>query len=81
MDASSDELATPPRTMLVRKMRGQDWRTYGRVCDVIGTVVEGYLPGVNSEAGSIRIKNTDESVLCEVVGFRDDRVLLLPYND
>ncbi len=53
----------------------------GRVCQIVGTVIEGFLPG--AEMGTIcDIVTSDEgrSLMSEVVGFRGDRVLLAPYG-
>ncbi|MBC7658782.1 MAG: FliI/YscN family ATPase [Chitinophagaceae bacterium] len=57
------------------------WSCKGRVTDVVGTLIEATLP--NSHVGSIvSIKAPDrrEAILAEVVGFRKERVLLLPYS-
>ncbi len=56
-----------------------DWNPSGKVTDVVGTVVEAFLPG--SKLGTvvdIEVKGQG-SVLAEVVGFRDDKALLIPY--
>lgn len=56
-----------------------NWNPSGKVTDVVGTVVEAHLPG--SRLGTIVnivVKGQDD-VLAEVVGFRDDKALLLPY--
>ncbi len=57
------------------------WSYRGRVTDVVGNLIEATLP--NSHIGSIvSIKAPDrrESILAEVVGFRKEKVLLLPYS-
>ncbi len=57
-----------------------NWNPSGKVTDVVGTVVEANLPG--SRLGTIVnivVKGQDD-VLAEVVGFRDDKALLLPYS-
>ncbi len=56
-----------------------DWNPSGKVTDVVGTVVEAFLPG--SKLGTvvdIEVKGQG-TVLAEVVGFRDDKALLIPY--
>lgn len=56
-----------------------NWNPSGKVTDVVGTVVEAHLP--TSRLGTIvtiTVKG-QEDVLAEVVGFRDDKALLLPY--
>lgn len=56
-----------------------NWRASGKVTDVVGTVVEAFLPG--SRLGTIVSINVrgQPDVLAEVVGFRDDKALLIPY--
>jgi len=58
-----------------------DWNPSGKVTDVVGTVVEAHLPG--SRLGTvvtIALRGRGE-LLAEVVGFRDDKALLIPYSD
>jgi flagellum-specific ATP synthase len=55
---------------------------YGKVVKVVGLTVES--TGVDAKINDtcdIIIKDTGKRVLCEVVGFRDDRLLLMPYED
>lgn len=55
---------------------------YGRVRQVIGTVVESHGPAMAiGETCAIRFKRNAPPVLAEVVGFRDNRVLLMPLGD
>lgn len=53
----------------------------GRVVQVVGLIVEG--TGIGTGIGSIcRIfTETGDEILAEVVGFRDERILLMPYGD
>ncbi len=53
----------------------------GRVAKIIGLIVEGV--GLNMGIGNLcEIYNEfDEKILAEVVGFKADRVLLMPYGD
>ncbi|MFW7380123.1 MAG: FliI/YscN family ATPase [Oligoflexus sp.] len=57
------------------------WSHHGRVIDIIGTMIEAALP--NSKLGTI-VKvdrgGHESEVIGEVVGFKKDRVLILPYN-
>ncbi len=58
-----------------------NWNPSGKVTDVVGTVVEAHLP--SSRLGTIvniSVKGQAD-VLAEVVGFRDDKALLLPYGN
>lgn len=57
------------------------WEYKGRVTDVVGTLIEATLPG--SHVGSIvSIDAPDRMghIVAEVVGFRKEKVLLLPYS-
>ncbi|WP_459924558.1 FliI/YscN family ATPase [Desulfatiferula olefinivorans] len=56
-------------------------RLEGRVVKVVGLIVEAV--GLNTGVGSLCTIRTEgrEAILAEVVGFRDDRVLLMPYGD
>ncbi len=56
--------------------------TYGKVVKVVGLTVEstGVEAKINDTCDII-IKDSGKRVLCEVVGFRDDRLLLMPYED
>lgn len=57
-----------------------NWNPSGRVCDIVGTVIEASLPGSTlGTVVNIAVKNQPD-VLAEVVGFKDDRALLLPYS-
>ncbi len=56
--------------------------SYGKVVKVVGLTVES--TGVDAKINDtcdIILKDTGKRVLCEVVGFRDDRLLLMPYED
>jgi flagellum-specific ATP synthase len=55
---------------------------YGKVVKVVGLTVEstGVEARINDTC-EIILKDSGKRVLCEVVGFRDDRLLLMPYED
>lgn len=79
MTASPARLRRFDRSELSSSFRHINWNPSGRVTDVVGTVVEAHLPG--SRLGTvvnIEVKGQND-VLAEVVGFKDDKVLLLPY--
>lgn len=70
------------RGELARSFSHINWEPRGKVCDVVGTVIEAFLPG--SQLGTIvaiAIGGHQGEVLGEVVGFRGDRSLILPYNN
>ncbi len=57
-------------------------RPIGRVCKVVGTIVE--VEGLSASVGDlcwIEAEARGEGLPAEVVGFRDDRLLLMPYED
>ncbi len=54
----------------------------GRVAQAVGIVIEGYGPMTSvGELCEITREDGDETVLAEVVGFRGDRVLLMPLGE
>lgn len=58
------------------------WKPCGKVCDVVGTIVEARLP--KSRLGmvvNIDIEGKPDPIMAEVVGFRGDKTLLLPFSD
>ena len=54
----------------------------GKVTNIVGLVVEGHGPG-SAMGGMCEIfsRSRRESIMAEVVGFRDKRVLLMPLGD
>jgi flagellum-specific ATP synthase len=57
-------------------------RQYGKVRQVIGVVIESMGPNMAiGETCEILYKRTAEPVLAEVVGFRDNKVLIMPLGD
>jgi flagellum-specific ATP synthase len=62
--------------------RAQTIKTFGRVVQVIGLVVEG--EGPVSAVGDIchlRMGNEKEIIVAEVVGFRENKILLMPLGE
>ena len=53
----------------------------GKVTDVVGHLIEGYLPG--ARLGSIcEIANPGrDSIITEIIGFQDKKVLMMPLNE
>ena len=62
--------------------RLQDHQVYGRVTSIVGLLVEvGGLQGSLSIGDHCLLRGRDDiQVLCEVVGFRNERALLLPFG-
>ena len=57
-------------------------RQYGKVRQVIGVVIESLGPAMAvGETCAIRYKRNAEPVLAEVVGFRDNKVLMMPLGE
>lgn len=57
-------------------------RQYGKVRQVIGVVIESMGPNMTiGETCEILYKRNQEPVLAEVVGFRDNKVLIMPLGD
>ena len=57
------------------------WDKSGKVCDVIGTIVVAHLP--DSSLGTvvnISGQKGGQSILAEVVGFKNEKALLLPFG-
>lgn len=57
-------------------------RVNGKVTRVVGLVMEGYSPGsAVGEFCSVYTKTNAAAIQCEVVGFSDDKVILMPLGD
>ncbi len=77
---------TPVRKFSAKDMtssfRNLQWELEGTVCDVIGTIIEAKFPlGRLGTLVDIDIAGQEKPVLAEIVGFRNDRTLLIPYSD
>lgn len=79
----TSRLATLVEAMEQRLPKIQLVPVNGKVVDVIGIVIESRGPDVQmGELCEVRIRNRKaEPLLCEVVGFRGERVLLMPLGD
>ncbi len=52
----------------------------GKVVRVVGSLIEGHVPG--ARVGTlVQIEQSGEGVLAEIVGFRQDLVLMMPFSD
>jgi len=59
-----------------------DYETYGRVTKVLGLLVEIAGFGQDLTIGSrVHLRPNHKDIPCEVVGFRDNRALLLPFGN
>ncbi len=69
------------RKELLQQMPSLRWETKGKVTDVVGNMVEARLSGVSlGSVVSIEVPGQKNTVLAEVVGFRDQKTLLLPFS-
>ena len=60
----------------------QTIQAYGRIVQVIGLVVEGEGPAAAiGDICHLKIRNEGEWIVAEVVGFRDNKVLLMPLGE
>ena len=65
-----------------RLERGDFLRVNGRVAQVVGLVLESEGPDVQvGDLCEVRFRRRDTTLRAEVVGFRGDRVLLMPLGD
>ena len=69
------------RTVIAEINRIAEYRRYGRVAGVEGLLVtvEGIQKHLSIGAHVQVLTRNDDHVVCEVVGFRDDRALLMPF--
>lgn len=65
------------------KIKSSDLYTkMGKVEKVVGTTIEAVLPDCSiGDICEIIIEHSTNSNICEVVGFRENRVILMPYQD
>ncbi len=63
-------------------LKNEDFiKIYGKVTEVTGTIIEGIGPGVSIGTVCSIINENNEAIKAEVVGFRGNKVLLMPYTD
>lgn len=78
---SGSFLRTFERAHLKSTMAAIDWDPQGRVCDIVGTVIEAILPGTPiGSIVSITAPVPGGQILAEVAGFKNERALLIPYS-
>ncbi len=75
---TTDSRSQPPTSELLDHV--DPLRVYGRVSQAVGLVIEAY--GRASSIGELcELGTGDARLMAEVVGFKDDRVLLMPLGD
>ena len=69
------------RSTLRSAFQAVDWNPSGKVTDVVGTIIEAHMPGARlGTVVTIMVKDHGD-VPAEVVGFRGDKTLLVPYSN
>jgi len=85
LEQVADEIAVAPFSAerYLREIHGNDLiRHNGKVNQVIGVVIESHGPAMSvGETCEIRYKRHGQPVIAEVVGFRDNKVLLMPLGE
>ena len=85
LEQVADEITVAPFSAerYLKDILGTDLiRHNGKVNQVIGVVIESHGPSMSvGETCEIRYKRMDEPVVAEVVGFRDNKVLLMPLGE
>lgn len=69
------------RSKMVSQMSDVNWNASGKVTNVVGTIVEASLPVTKLGAIVNIVVKGSPDVIAEVVGFRDDKALLIPYTN
>ena len=70
------------RNSISKKIEAIRWQKSGKITNVVGTLIEASLDG--SQIGTIceiELKKNTSYVKAEVVGFRGNKALLLPYEN
>ena len=66
---------------LKKSFRNIQWSFRGKVLDMVGPIVESHLPGAQlGTIVEIIVPRREDRIIAEVVGFKNSRVLLLPYG-
>lgn len=62
--------------------KADPYKRYGKVLRVVGLMIESEGPQVSiGEVCYIHAVSHDEPVICEVVGFNEERIILMPYAE
>ncbi|MCD4813471.1 FliI/YscN family ATPase [bacterium] len=75
-------MQSPPSQIIDRVTQTADVRTEGWVINIVGTVIESKGPNVTvGEQCEISDTKRRKTIRAEVIGFKDNRVLLMPLED
>ncbi len=67
---------------LKRSLSKPRWSISGRVVDVVGTLIEAFLPQTRlGNVVQIPVDGQKQPIIAEVVGFRAEKALLLPFSE
>jgi flagellum-specific ATP synthase len=81
MDRHTFQLKAFARNKLRQGMGMIDWDPRGKVIEVVGTVIEAFLPGIQiGTIVAIQAPVPEGQIYAEVAGFKGDRVLLIPFG-
>jgi len=69
------------KSQMVSQMSDINWNPSGKVTNVVGTIVEAYLPVTKLGAVVNILVKGSADVVAEVVGFKDNKALLIPYTN
>ena len=58
-----------------------EWNVFGKVFNIIGTIVEAVMPSIKLGTQVRIIIDKDNFIPAEVVGFKEDKALLLPFSN
>ncbi|NRA44223.1 MAG: FliI/YscN family ATPase [Oligoflexales bacterium] len=70
------------RSNFSKKLNSIHWNVEGKVCDVVGNIIEAKIP--QCPLGTIMeidVSGSKDSILAEVVGFKQSKTLLLPFSE
>ncbi len=87
LNLMSQKIRTFSRAELRQNLSSIPWVRKGKVCDIVGTVVVAHLPDsslgtvVNISLPKTPHPGEPSSVLAEVVGFKDEKALLIPFSN
>ncbi len=69
------------RQELVKQFNHSKWPSYGRVLDIVGTIIEAMIENVRvGTLVKIHPQNSEQGIVGEVVGFKKEHALILPFS-
>ena len=75
------KLSTVDRSSLRKAFQKIEWATKGKVSQVVGNMIEAEIPNIKiGTTTKIEIPGSKKTTIAEVVGFRGETALLMPYS-